>query len=188
MNRLPAILLSAFLVASMQAQGGQVDGVAIPDSITVAGQPLALNGAGMRTKLFLDIYVGALYLPGHTHDTAAILADTRSASVLMHFLYHRISREKITGAWTDGMHDNLTAGEMQAQQATLDRFNALFTELRKGDVVRIDYVPGRGTEVRINNVLRGTVGDNAFFRDLLKIWLGPEPASGSLKKAMLGIE
>jgi hypothetical protein len=86
------------------------------------------------------------------------------------------------------MRDNLTDHEMQVQHATLDRFNALFTELHKGDVVRIDYVPGQGSEVRINDELRGSVGDNAFFRDMLKIWLGPEPASSSLKKAMLGSE
>ena len=188
MRRVTAILTSVLLVAGTTVRAAQVNDVTIPDTVTIGGTTLLLNGAGMREKLFLDIYAGALYLPAHMHDVDAILSDTGPASVLMHFVYHRISREKITAAWTDGMRDNLTNSELQAQHATLDRFNALFTELHKGDVVRIDYVPGQGTEVRINNELRGTVGDNAFFRDLLKIWLGPDPASTSLKKAMLGRE
>jgi hypothetical protein len=188
MCKVQAFLLTLLLAAGTTVQARQVDDVTIPDTVTVAGQPLQLNGAGMREKLFLDIYVGALYLPVRTHEVDAILSASGPASVLMHFVYHRISRGKITSAWTDGMRDNLTDHEMQVQHATLDRFNALFTELHKGDVVRIDYVPGQGSEVRINDELRGSVGDNAFFRDLLKIWLGPEPASSSLKKAMLGSE
>ena len=45
---------------------------------------------------------------------------------------------------------------------------------------------GTGTAVRINDELRGTVAGNAFYRALLKVWLGDKPVSKPLKKAMLG--
>jgi Chalcone isomerase-like len=186
MNKLLAILLPVLLLTSNSAHAADIEGVAIPDSVTVADTTLQLNGAGIREKFFMDIYIGALYLPARTPDAAAILSDSGPASVLMHILHGKIDREKITGAWTEGMRTNLGSEEMQALQPTLDTFNRLFTTVHKGDIIRIDYNPAKGTEVRINDELRGTAGDNTFFRALLKVWLGPEPVSSSLKKAMLG--
>jgi hypothetical protein len=176
MNRLLTFLLPVLLLSGNPARAANIEGVAIPDSLTIADTTLLLNGAGIREKFFMDIYIGALYLPARTPDAAAILSDRGPACVLMHILHGKIDREKITGAWTEGMSANLGSGEMQALQPTLDAF------------IRIDYVPARGTEVRINDQLRGTAGDNTFFRALLKVWLGPEPVSSSLKKAMLGTD
>jgi hypothetical protein len=188
MNRLLVILLPAMLFASVSVHARDVAGVVIPDTVTVADNSLQLNGAGIREKFFMDIYIGALYLPAKTPDSSAILSDTGPASVLMHILHDSISKEKITGAWSDGMHANLSDEEMQSQQATLDSFNTLFRTVQKGDIIRIDYIPAKGTEVRINNEWRGAVGGNTFFRALLKVWLGSAPVSSSLKNDMLGID
>jgi hypothetical protein len=68
----------------------------------------------------------------------------------------------------------------------VDAFNKLFTVLKEGDVLRIDYSPAKGTEVRINDEWRGAVEGNDFFRALLKIWIGSNPISKSLKQDMLG--
>jgi len=188
MNRLLIILLPTLLCISASVHAREIAGVVFPDTVIVADNPLQLNGAGVRKKFFMDIYIGALYLPARTPDVSAILSDTGPASVLMHILHDSVSKEKITSAWSDGMHDNLTGEEMQSQQATLDSFNTLFRTVNKGDMIRIDYIPARGTEVRINNEWRGIVGDNTFFRALLKIWLGSTPVSSSLKNDMLGID
>jgi hypothetical protein len=59
--------------------------------------------------------------------------------------------------------------------------------VHKGDVLSIEYTPHRGTEVRINGEWRGAIEGNDFFRALLKIWLGANPVSKSLKQDMLGI-
>jgi Chalcone isomerase-like len=187
MNRLLTLLLPVWLITCIPAHAMDVDGVAVPDTVTVADTPLQLNGAGMREKFFMDIYIGALYLPARTTDVTAILSDTGPAGVLMHILHGTIDRDRITDAWSEGMSANLADREMHALQPTLDSFNRLFVTVHKGDIIRIDYHPGQGTEVRINDELRGTVGDNTFFRALLKVWLGPEPVSRSLKQAMLGL-
>lgn len=188
MNRLLVILLPALLFTCVSAHAREIAGVVIPDTVTVADNPLQLNGAGIRKKFFMDIYIGALYLPARTPDVSAILSDAGPASVVMHILHDSVSKEKITSAWSDGMHANLSGEEMQSQQATLDSFNTLFRTVQKGDMIRIDYIPAKGTEVRINNEWRGVAGDNTFFRALLKVWLGSEPVSSSLKNDMLGID
>ena len=46
-------------IASVQA--ANIAGVNIDDAVIVDQQKLTLNGAGVRTKFFFDIYVGALF-------------------------------------------------------------------------------------------------------------------------------
>lgn len=182
------ILLFCLFIASIPATAKEIEGIAIPDTLAVANSdsPLVLNGAGIREKFFLDIYIGALYLPARATDASAILSDTGPASVLMHILYGDVSKQKITDGWTDGLEANLSDTEMQAIRPRLEEFNALFLDLHKGDRIRIDHVPDTGTEVRINGELRGVVTGNDFYRSLLKIWIGPKPVTRSLKREMLG--
>ena len=189
--RTSALLLSSSLIlASFPASSVTIDGIAIPDTLTVAneGPVLVLNGAGVREKLFLDIYVGALYLPAKSGDAQAILSASGPACVTMHFLYKQVSKEKITDAWEDGLAANNTTTEMQTIQPQLEKFNALFRTMHKGEVIRICYLPGTGTEVRINGERRGNVEGEAFFHALLAIWLGAHPVSNGLKQGMLGID
>lgn len=190
MRTIVSLLLSSLILASLPATAATIRGVEIPDTLTVAnGSPaLILNGAGVREKLFLDIYVGALYLPAKSSDAQAILSSPGPACVAMHFLYKEVGKEKITGAWEDGLAANHTAAEMQALQAQLEIFNALFRTMRKGEVIRICYLPGTGTEVQINGERRGNVEGETFFHALLGIWLGTHPVSNDLKQGMLGID
>ena len=190
MNRTAHTILLALLSCIFlgRAGGAEVAGVSIPDSLSLpgSGTELYLNGAGIRSKFLFDIYVGALYLPEQTADPASIISDDRAAAVLMHFLYRKVERKKITDGWNDGMKANLPAQEFRSLQPRLEQFNSLFTDVGKGDRVTLSYLPGTGTEVRVNDKPQGTVAGNDFFRALLQVWLGSEPASRDLKHAMLG--
>ena len=58
------IILSTILAAAaITADAKIVAGVKFDDSVRVNGQTLVLNGAGVRKKLFIKVYAGALYLP-----------------------------------------------------------------------------------------------------------------------------
>jgi hypothetical protein len=188
MRHIAFLVLFSLLVTGTPVSAHPIAGVDIPDTVTLAdgGASLVLNGAGIRKKFFMDIYIGALYLPDKTGDAEAILADTGPASVLMHFLYKEVSKAKITGGWNDGLAANHTAEEMAALQPQLDAFNALFDTAREGDVIRIDHLPGIGTQVLVNGTLKGTVAGENFYRSLLRIWLGAHPVSKALKQGMLG--
>lgn len=183
-------LLPSLMLTSLPALAVKISGVEIPGTLTLAncGPELVLNGAGVRKKLFFDIYIGALYLPAKSNDASAILASSAPASVVMHFLYKKVSRKKITDAWTDGLADNLSAAEMRALRPRLDKFNALFRSMRRNGIIQLNYLPGKGTEVWINGEYRDTVRGEDFFHSLLGIWLGTHPVSDSLKQHMLGLD
>ena len=67
-----AVLLLLF---SVPATARDLGGINIPDSLTLAGEttPLILNGAGYRKKLFIKVYIGALYVAQPLNQAEAIL-------------------------------------------------------------------------------------------------------------------
>ena len=188
MNKISFVLLLCLSLTGFTVSAMEVEGVNIPDTLSLpnSGPSLVLNGAGIREKFFMDIYIGALYLESRTSAAKTILADTGAASILMHFLHSEVSKDKITDGWIDGLEKNVSPANMQALAPRLAIFNKLFRTVRKGDVIRIDYLPDSGTQVRINGEWRGTVEGNDFFRALLSIWLGEKPVTKSLRNGMLG--
>ncbi len=188
MNNRILPLLFSLMVCCTTAHALEIEGIEVPATIRSGdgNTELVLNGAGLREKLYIDVYVAGLYLPARISDAATILGDDGPASVIMNIVYSKISKKKITDGWIEGLDDNTTADERKAIQPRLEAFNRLFTAMQKGDELRIDYTPARGTEVRLNGELRGSVEGNDFFRALLKVWLGSDPVSKSLKQDMLG--
>ena len=68
----------AALIASLLVLPGvhaaEVAGIRLDDSVRVGNNELALNGAGVRSKLFIKVYVGALYVSQKSTSPAAIIA------------------------------------------------------------------------------------------------------------------
>ena len=191
MNRAMRLRLGvvfALMLFSAAAFAREVAGVTLPESVTPgAGQPpLLLNGAGIRRKFFIKVYVGALYLPARRTDAASVLRNTGPVAVRMYILYGEISKEKLIDAWDEGFNANLDDAERARLHERIERFDALFPTVRRGDVIGLDYTPGAGTTVSINNEKRGAIEGADFMQAWLRIWLGRVPADGDLKRAMLG--
>lgn len=185
MNRIFAVVL-AMLVAG-PATARTVEGVELPEAVTARdGTSLVLHGAGVRTKFFFDIYVGALYLPAAGQSAEAILGSDQPGRVEMHFVYDEVSRDRLAEAWRGGFRDNTPAAVADAIADRRDRFIGLFPAAVAGDVFAMEYLPGRGTRVSVNGESRGTIEGHAFFRALLGVFLGPEPADRGMKAGMLG--
>ncbi len=164
----------------------EIEGVDVPESVTVSGKPLQLNGAGVRTKFFFDIYVGALYLPAKTEMVADALAMSGSKQVTMTFLYNEVAREKLVSAWDEGFRLNQSATAMAALDARLEQFNKLFVTAHKGDVYKFNLHTDGTTAVLLNGKELGRISGADFQQALLTVWLGDTPADSGLKQAMLG--
>jgi len=168
----------------------EVAGVAVSPEVTLepGAQHLTLNGAGIRSKFFVKVYVGALYLPAKQPDALKILQGATPWRVSMHMLHDEVSKAKLTGAWSDGFANNNSAADLATLKDRLQQFNELFMTMKRGDVTEIDYLPAVGTRVTINGTLRGAIPGEDFQRAVLKVWLGDDTADGGLKRGMLGEE
>ena len=183
--------LFALIIALLPTQllARDVAGVDIPEQLTITpGNHIFLNGAGIRTKFVFDIYVGALYLKQNSKDINTILAMEGPKRILMHFLYDEVEKEKLTDGWTEGFTNNNSSEQFSSLKERLMTFNGLFQSVKKGDVIMLDFIPGVGTEVHINDKIKGSVPGKDFYQALLKVWLGDAPADSTLKNGLLGIQ
>jgi hypothetical protein len=161
----------------------KIGGVMLPDSMRVGDKELILNGAGLRKKLIIKVYAGALYLPSKCSDAPQIAGEDEEMAIKMHFIYKAVSPEKLIEAWNTGF----AKSNISNLQNKINIFNSFFTEdARKGDVYDIVYVPDQGTSLYINNVLKGTIEGLGFKKALFNIWLSENTELPDLRDAMLG--
>ena len=180
------ILLLCFAFNSQNAFSLEIEGVAIPDTIKTDNGSLVLNGAGIRTKFFFDIYIGSLYLKTKESNINNILKDLNDKRITLHFLYKEVSKEKLTNGWIAGFKNNNPDSVFTLLKTRLDKFNSFFDTTHKGDVVTLDFLKNKNTRVTINGQLKGEISGSDFQLALLKVWLGDDPADYNLKEAMIG--
>ncbi len=188
--RIPALLAAMMLLQLPAAvSAADVAGIRIDDRARVAQSELQLNGAGVRTKFVFKVYVAALYLPERKSSTAEILALSGPKRVSMR-LVRDLSAEQLVEALEEGIRDNTSSAELEALSSRLAELKAIMLEVkqgRDGDLMTLDFLPGTGTQVAMNGTVRGkTIAGDDFYRALLRIWLGDNPISKDLKKALLG--
>ncbi len=180
------LALCLALFTALPALAREVEGVDVPDSVTVEGTKLALNGVGLRraTLFNVKVYVGALYAATPSKDGEAIVEADEPKSVHMTFL-RDVEKEKVMGAFREGFEKN-SAAEAKALQPSLDRIAAVVpASMKARQALRVTYAPGKGTTV-VGPRGSVTVEGKAFADALFRNWLGAKPADGGLKNAMLG--
>ncbi|MGM0435355.1 MAG: chalcone isomerase family protein [Pseudomonadota bacterium] len=184
-----AFALLCALAMTAQAQEKTVEGVELPGTIEVAGNELSLNGAGVRSKWFMSLYVGSLYLPQEFDSAQAIVEADQPMAIQLDIISGMIDSENMTEATMEGFESS-TGGNMEPIQDDIDAFMSLFEkEIKEGDQFKITYMPEEGIVGFKNGERIGTVdGGMDFKKAVFGIWLGDEPAQKSVKTAMMGEE
>jgi long-chain acyl-CoA synthetase len=186
-HRIRQAALIAALVAAPGIHAAEVAGVRIDESIRVAGSELVLNGAGLRSKLFIKLYVGALYVPQKTTAPSLLIESSAPRRMSLRLL-RDIGSDTLHAALEEGLQNNSSPSELEAIKVQAEQFANLMKgigKVKEGDTVAIDFTP-EGVAVGLNGEMRGKVAGAAFARALLKVWLGDKPADVALKKALLG--
>lgn len=184
---LAGLILSSWLSASPLARALQLEGVAVPGSVEVDGQSLALNGAGVRVvKLaFIPVkaYVAAFFAPAALRSENDVLASPGPLRFEFTFL-QGVGQAQVTEAWQAQFKasTDFTYPGLAADQA---RFIALFGPLKKFGQEAVE-ISGTETRVYDGGVLRGTIEGRNFQKAFLSLWFGARPVQDSLKTALLG--
>lgn len=178
----------SMLAASLTVDAAEVSGVRIDDKVTVGGRELVLNGAGMRTRLIIKVYVAALYLPQKAATVETALARDEPRRMTM-TLQRTVNYDQLLEAMRAGLAENNSQADLDAIKTQVDEFTRIFAsvgEAKAGQVIWIDYVPAKGTTIALDGEAKGTISGQAFNRALMKVWLGDNPVQEALKKALLG--
>ncbi|HEY0510798.1 MAG TPA: chalcone isomerase family protein [Thermoanaerobaculia bacterium] len=181
------IVTTALLVLflALPAGAGTLAGVTLPDKAEVKGQSLTLNGLGLRTKFFIKVYVGGLYLPQKEKAAAKVLSEDVPRRMVMHFLYG-VNKDQMCDAWSEGLAQNTPKATPDVKKA-FTTLCAWMEPIPKGNELVLTYVPGEGTTVEINGKNKGTLPGKAVSDAVLATWIGPDPGPGAdFKRAVLG--
>ncbi len=185
-----AALSVAVLTASMAAHAArEVAGVQFEDQVTIADQPLQLNGVGLRVKMIIKVYAMGLYTPRRDTSPVNLMNQVGPKSIRIVMLRDVSANQLVEGLIT-GITDNTSTAEMTTLRARVDELEAAMMqvgEVRRGSVIQLDYVPMQGTRITVSGkpMGRNIAGDD-FYRALLRIWLGDRPSDKDLKRGLLG--
>ncbi|MES2935627.1 MAG: chalcone isomerase family protein [Pseudomonadota bacterium] len=181
-------MFGVLLGLSQSVRAVEVNGIKLDNTASVADQELVLNGAGVRTKVFFKVYVAGLYLSSKKASVPEVLAAPGPKRVTLVML-REVSAEQFGQGFLDGISNNSTKAEKSKFVAQMLKFGEMFSkipELKKGDLITVDWIPGTGTSIQLNGKkLSENFPDEDFYNALLKIWLGDKPVDNILKRQLL---
>ena len=176
----------AFILVSFTSGDMEIGGITMPDTLKAGDSDLTLNGAGIRTKFFLKLYVGGLYLQNKTTDANKVLSEDKPMAIRLHIISSMITSEKMEDATREGFEKSL-GNKMSSMSSEIEAFIDVFkAEIKDGDVFNMIYIPGTGTEIYKNDKYSKTIKGLPFKNALFGIWVGKKPAQDSLKEGMMG--
>ncbi|MEY4216409.1 MAG: hypothetical protein RLZZ68_865 [Bacteroidota bacterium] len=161
-------------------------GVEFFTETTINETPVVINGAGVRTKYFMNMYVGALYLKKKSKEASTIINADEEMGIHIRLVSSMVTRERFKESVTEGFK-NASSGKATADEQK-KFMSYLSEEFKDQDKIYLDYVPKVGTKIYKNSELKGTIPGLEFKKALFAIWLGSNPAQESLKNDMLGKE
>jgi hypothetical protein len=189
LSRIAGAAIAALL--PLAALAAEVAGVKLDDRTRIdgGGPELVLNGAGVRTRFVVKVYVAGLYLTekkGAAADAIALGGPKRVGITML----RDVGAQQFNEALVEGFRANNSAADVEKLKSALDELSGTMTtlgEVRKGNVIALDFVPGTGTRVLVNGAPKGKpIAGEEFYRALLRIWLGDKPVDSDLKKGLLG--
>ncbi len=179
-----AISLLLSVVSQAQVKVGEAT---LPEVVNFQDNELVLNGAGIREKLWFDLYAAGLYLGAKNHDEQAIINTDQPMSIKMEILSNLITTKKLLEAFKSGIEKTNSVSEVKRLKAKQNKFLSFITnEITIGNVYDLVYTPGVGTELYEDSKLLGTIKGHDFKKLLFNIWLAKKPVDEGLKSGLLG--
>lgn len=166
----------------------EISGITPEKTISIEGKTLNFNGAGLREKFFLDLYVGSLYLSSSTKDASSVINKDESMAITIDIVSGLINSDKMISAINEGFEKS-TKGNTKPIEAKIKEFKNAFSEvIVKGDDFTVSYVPTKGTQVYKKGKLIKTIEGLEFKKAVFGIWFCDEPADEDLMESMLGLD
>ncbi|MEO1338312.1 MAG: chalcone isomerase family protein, partial [Myxococcota bacterium] len=168
LNRISSAVIAAVCLMPVGAHAAEKAGVKMPDTVSVAGKTLQLNGLGVReaTIFAIDVYVAGLYVPQKSNDPAKLMNDDVPKKLMLTFV-RDVDADDIADAFSDSFKKNKFSAKIQSQLKTL---NGWMSDMKDKQSMSFTYVPGEGITVEVRGEKKGTIAGADFQKSFLAIW------------------
>jgi hypothetical protein len=173
--RLSVLMVAIAISAPAHAQLAQ------PASITLdAGDSLPRAAQATRAHFLgsVDLYNVAVYADGSITDAARLASSDTPKAIRILILFEPDLQRRMPIDW---QRELIPAVEPDA----VSILRSQFAPIVRGDVVLIEYSPGKGTSVRVNKGVAVRGASHDLMLSFLDHFLGQRPLSEALKSALL---
>ena len=144
---------------------------------------LAVKNQAVLVYLWADVYAAALYAQANLGAKQAW--DQQKDLRLALYYFRDIDRSDVIKAATTALERQQTAATLARLKPELDQLHARFRDIRTGDRYALDFRPGRGLNLEINDQVVFSSRSDELARAYLGIWLAPKGLSDSLRNTLL---
>ncbi len=181
--------------APAMAQQTSLEGVDLAPTVTAYGQKLVLNGSAVRKRGYFKADVTALYLPEKMSSPDAIYKLDGVRRIQLNIL-RRFTSSTITRIFLADFKEAATEEEFKRLIGPIGQIGAAYANVKevvKGDVVNLDWVPGRGWLATHNgkslNEVDGkplVIKDELAYQIYMRMYIG-QGAPADLRNGLLGL-
>jgi len=178
------LIVVVLVLLAVPCPAAEIKDVRFEDRIVLNDVELNLNGLGvLKWAMLFDVYAGGFYLPV---DVPGSKWTDDVAKKLELSYFRDIEAKGFADASDKLLKDNLSAEEYGVLAERLEEFYGFFRDVKPGDRYSINYIPGNGTELRLNGEVMGRVPGHDFAVAYFGIWLGDKPINKSFRDKLLG--
>lgn len=179
-------MIRSFLLAlAMCFAGISTASAELGPQLKIGEQVLQLNGAGVRTKTFVQIYESGLYLMKPTKDAQTILVADELMAIRVRITSGFVSRASLVSSLEEGLARS-SQPRPDAYRREIEQLQQMLRdEVNKNDVYDFVYIPTKGLHVLKNGKVQGVIPGLEFKQAFYGIWLSDSPVDKDLRQAML---
>ncbi len=179
------IIMAAILFMAGPAGAASIEGVTFPERQVVDGRELDLRGTALlRYMVFIKAYVGAFYLEPEVPSEKALDGFVPRRLVLHYF--HAIDAKDFAEATTRMIEKNVSSEAFRDLEGKIAQLNRFYQDVEPGDRYTATYIPGKGTQLALNDQVLGSVPGPDFSAAFFSIWIGKNPIDTSFRDRLLG--
>lgn len=168
-----------------------VEGVNIPEGVSLDTINLKLNGVGVRNKFHLKVYVAALYLPNKNNNPKDVINKNEPQAIALHMTSILMTSSNMSKYISEGFYRS-TNGKVAPIQKQIDLALSIFNSepVSKFDKFEMFYIPEEnGVKAYKNGKFLAFIpGGVEFKKAMFGIWLSDDPVDADLKDGILGLK
>lgn len=173
----------------------ELEGVTLEENITVNGRKLVLNGAGVRRRGYFKADVTALYLPEKRTTPESIFKLDGYRRIQLNIL-RDFTSSTISRIFISDFKQAATEEEFKKLIEVISVIGAAYSNVKrvgKGDVVDLDWVPGKGwmaflngKALQVEGTTANAINSELAYQIYLRMYIGAS-APEDLRNGLLGL-
>jgi len=144
---------------------------------------MILLGTASKSFWMFTLVTVSLYVPNQNFKKNVL--DDIPKRIEVH--YHvNVPKQELDRQTINGIKRNYSDDAFKALMPKIDLIDSYYRDIKAGDWISVNYIPGIGSLVQIDGTTKGLVPGSDFAKAFFAIWVGQNPVDTGVKYKLLG--